>query len=302
MVYRTGHTDAIAQPAVFIRSEIEAALSAHGGWQFVKEFVSSSFTCRTWKCLGASSGLGTDFFVTMFWNTAQTATGATYWSCHEQFNATSNLLIRACAPPAVTYTPEATWASAFGATGYLPNASQIPTSVTTTVSATSMDYWIKVTKRGIFVKTSSDTYGTYVGLFEPLVPHAQEFPIIQWSIGSSSAGTNGSVSRRPSCSGVSMSSAFSIRSEVSAANTLSALISSLPFGGVLYGGKAYGSRFYFKHATTTNGEGRGAAYDCLVFAQEADVARGDSVLVEGRKFVCIDDAVSTGLWVDTEAA
>lgn len=302
MVYATADVLASPEPTNVLRAAITTAIAGHPGWELVKDYTSGAYTCRTWKCKGASNGYGTDFFVTLFWGTASSATASMFWACSEQFNATSNLLIRPCANPASTLTPEATWASAYGATGYGPSASQIHTGVTTAVSTVAMTYWIKVTKRGIFVKTSSDTYGTYAGLFEPLWGHPQEFPIWLWEIGDADVDGAGSVSRRPACAGISMTDAFAVESHIdTGTHCLSTPMGSLPFGRELYGGKTIGSRYLLRHANGQNGEIRGLAWDCLVFMQEADVARGDMVTVDGHTYVCIDDSASAGLWMDKDA-
>lgn len=300
MVYKTEQVTNNATPTLKLMTEVTNAFTAHPSWTFVKTYTQTGWEVSVWRSTGAANGTGKDVVVA-YGRTTNAPTSAVRWLVSEGFNAATDQFIRPAGNPANTYTPDAVYSSLSGDTGVAWGASNTNPNVLNAVSSVDFTYWLKVTKRGAFCVTTADTFASYAGLFEPLWPHPQEYPVWMWEMGDNDVDGSGSATRRPSVS-TSILDTFAIESSIDRVHAFTTPMGTIPSGSALYAGISQGSRYLLTHAETTNGEYRGLAYDCLVLRQDVDVARGDTVDVQGDTYVLFLDAVTYGLWVNTEAA
>lgn len=288
-----------------VRTKIHDMLVAHSAWSYIKEWTDSTYTVRTYKSTGTLNGTGKDFYVHISHTTASAATSSFYVQTSEDFNSTSNLLIRACVMPASTLTPEATYESAYGDVGYAASSSLWNRYTLAAVNTTDMTYWVIVTSTGLWYRSTADVYGVHVGLFLPFWNHANEYPLWQGHLGNTDPDNGSSLSRRPSMGGVAgMTDTFACYCMHSATTQHSVPMGTVPETGALYE-KAYGTRMlvYMTSGTVADtGKYRGLARDLLTFLTNDAVALGDTIQVGSDTYVCLYDGGTYGNFVNTEAA
>jgi hypothetical protein len=302
MSYFTEQLVANASPSTVVRAKIDEMIQAHPAWDFVEEFVDGTYTSRVYKNDGALNGMGKDMYVTMSHTTATPTTSSFYLQASEGFDGTGNLLIRGCANPATTFTPEATFESATGATGYAPSNANWNRVLLSALNTTDMTYWLVVTATGIWYRSTVDLYASHCGFFDQLWSHANFYPIWMGHMGNNDIDLSGSVSRRPSQAGVSLTDAFATYSYDTTTTRFSTPIGTVPDVGSLFE-KAYGTRMfvYSGSLAADNGKYFGLARDVLVFNINATVNIGDTIQVGTDTYLCIYDGTTQGIFVNTEA-
>lgn len=305
MAYASGTITSSATPAIDLISLVEAMLTTHAAWTFVEEYTLSTQVSRVWKCDGALNGYGQDFYIILYRLTASDATDVTILAA-EQYNSTTHLVIRGCANPGSTATPEPIYNSRYGDTGYAFNYGNWNIYCTVSASSATFDYYIRVTNNSILVVSSaSNGYGIGAGLFTPLFPsQPNEFPLAQFHWGNKGSDNSSSVSRRPSIT-TSITDAFGIYYSYATTNSAYETL----IGGIadtsdpMYQSDGpVGARFLIRHTYTTGGSYRGYLSDIMVFSQHTDVSVGDTIQINGELWVCFSDSGSYGLWANTVAA
>lgn len=302
MSYFTQQLVASSTPSTTIRAKFDELIQAHPAWDFVKEWTDSTFTVRTYKNDGTLNGMGKDMYFHLSHTTASAATSSFYMQCSEGFDATGNLLIRGCANPATTFTPEATFESATGATGYAASNANWNRVLLSATNTTDMTYWLVVTATGIWYRSTVDLYASHCGFFDQIFSHANFYPIWQAHIGNNDIDLSGSVSRRPSQAGVSLTDAFATYSYDVATTRLSTPMGQVPDIGMLFE-KAYGTRMlvYSGSLAADNGKYFGIARDLLTYNVNATVNLGDTIEVDGNTYLCIFDQTTTANFVNVDA-
>lgn len=293
-----------AAPTTALVSAIEAQLTAHEAWSFVEQVTDGSFTVRIWRNLGTKNDWGADFYVALMVTTSSSGTSNLIMKAAESWDGSTKLATRGCPNPASTYTPDATFNSAYGTTGYAWSSTNWNANVSFSTSITSFTYRIVVTSNGLHVFTStSNNYG-YAGLFETWWPSTtNEFPLCVAAPSTSTSTRYTSVSRRPTET-TSMSYGFYMYYVPSAT-----YINGVVAGNVgasspsaLYGSSFLGARLVLQAPSGPQGTLRGHYRDVLVFAVDSVVNVGDTVMVDGKLYVCMYDTGSFGVFVDTSAA
>ena len=195
MAFSTGTITSSATPTVDLIALVETMLTAHAAWTFVEEYTSGSNVSRVWKNEGALNGFGQDFYI-ILWRSTTTSTTTLYLLAAEDYNSTTHLCIRACAQPGTTFTPEATYNSAIGATGQVFSNTTWNTVCALTTSTAAFEYLIRVTNNSLLIKSSSGSaYGVGAGLFTPFFPsQPNEFPLALFQWGNTDTDGSGSVS------------------------------------------------------------------------------------------------------------
>lgn len=291
-----------ATPTTDLLTIIEASLTTHPAWEFVEEYVISTVTTRVWKCLGTENDFGTDFYICFRYTTASAGTADLYITAAEEYSTSTHQATRGVGNPANIITPDATYNAYQGATAANFNSTvwnQLCWSVTSTVS---FEYFVAVTSNYILVKTSATpTYANYVGLFQPFFPsNANEFPLVLCPFGNIDVDGSGSVSRRPTVT-TSMTDAFAISCDENQSTMRyeTAVGTVADTSASLYqsGDGPVGCRALVYHTNTTGGTYRGLFYDVVILNQHGDVSRGDTVVINGETYYCVDDAGSYGLWI-----
>lgn len=159
-----------------------ATALASNGLILVDTQVISTRTHRVWKNPASNNSLGKDWYYDISYPTSGQA-GITIHP-FEDYDAVNHLGIRGCVPIA-TYTPETTYYSRYGATGYALETNWIPsTSYQITTSASSYGYRLSITPdRIIGTTTAANTALIYAGLIDlsnacAAAAGASAFPII----------------------------------------------------------------------------------------------------------------------------
>lgn len=304
MTYLTGRYLTQADSTMQLLPVLHAAFVDHPAWEHVEDVVAGTLTGRVYRNLGAVNSWGQDWYLVIrYTNTAPSSDLAIFAA--EGWDATAKTLIRPCSGPQYTRTPSPTFAAVADTTGYpVTDGGTLNVFINNIIDDIDTTYWIKITSSGFWMKTNLDSFGTYAGLFEPFFPdYSQEFPLVVHAIGNTDVDGAGSVSRRPGVT-TSLADCFAVFSHVTTATMFTTPLGSVPFGSdlVMGQGRCYGSRWVLYHTIPTGGGYRGLIPDCLIFQQDAGVTRGDTMLVEGRQYLCIDDAGTYGIWIDTEAA
>lgn len=285
-------------PTTTLLTKFHDMITAHAAWDYVEDSTDGAFTVRTYKSDGTLNGEGKDFYLHFSFTTAAKETNGIYVQASEGWDTGAKKLIRGCVNPATTFTPEATYNSATGATAYVASSTNWNRVTTIGTSQVDMTYWVVVTSKGFWCYSTSSTYLSHAGLFLPLWSHANEYPLFQAPLGNTDQDASGSVSRRPSETS-SMSDAFAVAGHNT--NGYSLMMGTAPNTGALYD-KAYGTRFVVSHTTPGNGTYRGLLYDFLLFSVDAVVAIGDTIDIGTDTYVCLYDTGSLGYFVNTEAS
>lgn len=302
MSYATGSIVGSPTPSTDFVSLIEAQLTAHPAWEFVETYVGVAYTSQIWKCLGLYNSWGQDFYVAISIQTSTLGTGTIYLDAYEQYNVTTHLGIRGVPNPGSTLTPTAD-GSAYGNTGYAPRATQWNPYTYLYTSTVNFDYYILVTNNSLLFKSGASlAYGLQAGVFEPVWPHPNEWPLHLMVWGNADTDASGGTSRRPGVT-VSSTDTYAIYSYPTFTIGYETLMGSISdTTNTLYAsGDAVGARPMIYHTNPVEGKVRGFIPDLLIFEQHADVARGDTVTIDGKVWVCVDDAGTNGLWMNTEA-
>lgn len=284
-------------PVTTVLNQIHTMMGAHAAWSHVEDSTDGSYTVRTYFCDGAVNGL-MDFYLHLSYVTSNKETNNVYIQVSEDWDAGAKKLIRGAVNPGTTFTPEGTYNSATGATSYVPSSTNWNRNVLFATSQTDFTYWIVLTERGFWIRTSVSTYPAYGGLFEPFWSHANEYPLYLAPIGYTDTDGSASFSRRPSETS-SLTDAFAGYAYNSSGYSI--MIGTVPDTGTLYD-KSYGSRFVALHTTAgSGGIYRGLLYDMLLFNVDSAVDIGDTIDIGADTYVCLYDTGSVGYFVNTEA-
>lgn len=302
MAYFTEQRLLDSTPTTTVLTKIHDMMGDHAAWAHVEDWTDSTYTVRTYKCDSTVTGSGYDFYLHLSYTTAGAGTSQIFFQGSEGYDAANNLLIRGCGDPADTVTPDATYEAVAGNTGYAASSANWNRFMAGGVSTTDFTYWIVLTNTGFWFRSTTDNFGSHVGLFTPFWVHANEYPLWQFHVGNSDVDGGGSVSRRPSQAGVSMTDAFAVNSYNTANTQYSTMIGTVPNTGTLYD-KSYGSRFVVYHSTATsdNGKVRGLAKDFLTFNTDAAVAVGDTIDIGSDTYVNLYDGTTVGYFVNWDA-
>lgn len=282
MAYASGTNTGSTDPVSDFVGEIETLLTAHAAWTFVEEVIDGSWTYRIWRNSGLQNDWGEDFYIALMW----TSTTLLYSVPFEEWDAVNKKGIRGTPRPENTRTPEATYGSYYGDTGYdLDNNNAFYyTSGRMDFSTVSYDWWVVVTKNGLFYMTSEWLFPVYLGLFESFHPtNPREFPLWLVPLGDNDIDRAGTVSRMPEWSG-SRSDCFATYAHISSATQWTIMDGTIPDGELLHGGEALGSRFCVYMSNPNDGAVRGLAYDVLLFSTDSAVSKGDTITVDGSTY------------------
>lgn len=330
--YRTGNIQLSTTPTNDLIAVIEEALAA-AGW--TKPFANyadgaqSTHTNRVWRCPTSLSGYASPFYLilsattngtgtTLYVNVAESADGTT----GKFFNLTGFL---------ATSTSFSWYINADGSFGNNATVSAWPLSqgsantanspqhdglgTTVLTNTSNFTYWVMVTKRGVFIKTSitNNAGAVYAGLFESVLNNANEFPLARGGLWLGNGDTAGmAVTRRPG---------EAVGTTTTATNYAANVASNLQFWGLPLGilsstsqsadvyGKIAGSRVAIAHWNSAkmalpgnNQVVRGILYDLLVF-YSVSVTVGDTMtLDDGSRWVAFYSSGSYSLWVNRDAA
>lgn len=322
MTYSTGTVLTNPTPAFGMRDVLEAALTAHGNWEFVKTVPNTPANVdqRVWRCKGAGNGFGTEFYLFLVYNLAGTG-NLTYYTA-ETFNATTNVFGHPCPLENTTATAPAADFSFGGATTY--NVSTYATNAhleTLALSTTQFDYFVLVGRGHIMVnvRVGSVTNGIYIGLFDSLMT-TDPFPLVIFNPGNISVANvplPGTFSRMPDVTG-SVARQFAVREFTTLAVTAwtnpavlhggQVGLPGLDSGDLYAGGVPLGSRVLLTPLNYTSpglyGAIRGLCRDLLYFETPTAVQPGDTMTVSGQTWVltgALPTSSTFGLWMNTEA-
>lgn len=290
-------------PTMTVLNKIDELLVAHPAWTRLADAVDGGYTARQYRCSGAVSGLGYDWVLSLVYITASAATSTVTVQASEDVDG-AGALVRGCVAPTTQMAPSATYAAFSDTTAYPVSSGNWNRYLILNTNPTDFTYYVVVTDRGLWLRSTADTYAKHAGLFEPFWDHVQEFPLYLSEIGTNDPDGGGSYSRRPSESGRIHPDVFALDSGISApARWYSTPMGTVPDAGELQA-KAYGTRLLLNHGSTDadNGEYRGLAYNCLIYSINAAVEVGDTIQVDGQTYVMLQDAVAYGMFVNTEAS
>lgn len=171
-----------------LRQQIEAVLTAQGAasgtWVFVENYVAGGYNHYIWKCKGTGATVnnswGADFYIAMIYLTASPT--VLYIYPFEFWDTTAKTFFRPCATGGLATNADTSVGSTSGIAGSgLWNSPAIPVNFAVANSPSSFDSLIVVSKNvlHVIVKRSDTTnrYGGYLGLFQPLHSTANEFPL-----------------------------------------------------------------------------------------------------------------------------
>lgn len=287
-------------PVTTVLNQIHTMMGAHAAWSHIEDSTDGSYTVRTYFCDGAVNGL-MDFYLHLSYVTAAKETTNVYIQVSEDWDSGAKKLIRGAVNPATTFTPEGTYNSAYGATSYVPtNSAWNRNAVMSVMSKVNFTYWIVLTERGFWIRSTDSSYLMHGGLFLPFWSHANEYPLYLAPLGNADIDGSASLSRRPSES-TSLTDAFAAYALMTTGVNHSTLLGTVPNTLTLYD-KAYGSRMQVVHSNAgVNGSCRGYLYDMLLFDVDAAVEIGDTIDVGTDTYVCLHDDGAYGYFVNTEA-
>lgn len=319
MTYAAGTVVSSATPAFAMRDVLEAALSAHASWEFVKTVTVTTNDYRVWRNKGTGNGFGSDWYLFIQYATAGTG-NVTYW-CAETFNATTNVYGHPCPLETTTATAPAADFSFGGATTYAVGTANV--HLETPVLATSQfDYFVLVAAAHITIgiRVGTTTGSLYVGLFDSIMGSTDPFPLVIhnfFNVSSSSLPLAGTTSRSPQQT-ASIARTFATRdTNITPSNTLWTQAAYFYGGQVgasgslandLLHGAPLGTRVLvtpLNYATPgTAGALRGLFKNILCFATPTALQAGDTVEVGTDTYVLTAAPASgnVGIWMNTEAA
>lgn len=284
MAYATGQITLSNTPRADLLVQVETLLTTHTAWSFVEEHVDGSWTFRIWKNSGLENSWGQDFYIAFG---LLSSNETLYCFTFEVWDDVGKLGIRGCPNRTSNLTPEETYASYGGDTGYPLSNSTAFGQVTQATNTTDFDWYCLVTKDVCIVNVDTSNNFLYNGLFESFVTdHPQEFPITSSSV------TLGSCSRRPAMGGTYMTNAFNLTF-----GFWTQAEGTVPTGMPLHGNKSLGARTVVIHGTGTGGLYRGLLYHVLRFNTDAAVEVGDTITVGNVTYVYAD----AQYWLDTTA-
>lgn len=195
-----------ATPVQALYDAIAAVFATHSNWTFIETVVIATNNYHVWKNHGTgvtdNNSLGQDFYVAFVVPAA--GTGSLQFKTFEDYNATTDLMIRPCMEDGTNATNADGSGLATGGVALSTIAGVHVATFTLSAAPNTDDYYIAVSKNALKVALRrSDTptvYSVYMGLFKTRVTIANEFPLCQGvnTTGTSNA-TNGTfgTSRHP---------------------------------------------------------------------------------------------------------
>lgn len=204
MSYATGPIQSAAQPAKDLMDTVGTLIDAHAAWEFVEEVAGTGTNVsRVYRCLGASNGFGTDFYMAM---TRTSLTSGVVLVMGEGYDSGTKKLTNPA--PYFTTTPtapdtdlsyptdrhvanETTLTAA--TQGFLFGAGSLVANTLTGLlsNTTGFTYWAFVGSSYVVVATrvGATGYAAYAGLYDSLHSTLLDpFPI--WCGTFTSMGTN----------------------------------------------------------------------------------------------------------------
>lgn len=173
-----------ATPASALRVAIEAVFTAHSNWTFVEMVTLTSVDHYVYKNHGTgvtdNNSFGSDFYIALIH--ASAGTGSLTVKAFEDYNATSDLMIRPCMEDGTNATNADTSGLATG--GVALNTASGPMIVTLTpaVSPNTSEYYIVLSKNALNLALRrsdvSNVYSVYAGIFNSRVTIANAFPLV----------------------------------------------------------------------------------------------------------------------------
>lgn len=304
MTYSTGNITGSSTPAADLLALIEADLTAHASWTFVKE-VPDTYNRRIWRNDDNDSGI--TFYLDM---RAHPTSHIIYFTTYEVFDEVNDEATRWAYLPNITiydYSLAATDAPTDANTPTdvtaMPNDHQITVSCNTT----DFTYGIWVTRNAVVVGTDGTSYPVFVGTYETLLSHANDYPLALVPLGYGDADGSGSTTRAPGATdffaGEASTFVLDLMSVTGGITGFGIIDGKVPSGGYARGGQAMGVRLALDASRASISEIIGLYHDMLYFQIDTGVEPGDTIDVGVDTYVFAMQAnASYPFFLNTNAA
>lgn len=308
MAYTSGTETSDASATATLVNRIETALTAHSAWEYVEEVTEGGYTSRVWKNKGTENDFGSDWYLALM---RTSDTSDLTFKAAEDWDG--SLAYRGCANPSNTYTPGATYASAYESAGYSWSSTNINGYVKLSTNTTSFSWKVHINSKRLIVQTAVGTTVSniiYTGIFDVPEPFASasysamEFPLCVAPILGDDFDSNGSTSRRPQSVGMSLADCFATDTRyspnyqylyqyfVSQATGQVGNVATVP---------PIGTRIYLKNSDNHNGGHRGIFSDIAMFYSAGlSSIGGDTITISGSSYVSLNNYGYGTFWVPND--
>lgn len=311
-IHKTAQVVNSTDPVGVMLSALTDALTEHGGWVHVSDFVDGkdgNYTDRVWRSPATVNGSGKDFFLVITARTITSDVMGFYIRVAEEMQA--NQFVGWPMDSTSNYTMDDDSRTNFN------NKFLDPTSATSSLFSdtasgnnTNFVYRFIVTDHGVYFHSQMSSRMYFVGVFDSFFPDSpNEFPLVAGLLPAVSGAELG-VSRYPGkkAGDVSGSSGMAVYADpASYLNRMGPVFGSLPNTQVGFSGKVYGAPISIRHASGFaayyGGDYtyRGMLHDSLGFSQAAAIQCGDTATIDGDPWICLGVSGSYGLWLNLAA-